>query len=156
MTPEPENTFTVTPLTPACQSEWRPLFDGYGEFYKTPVREEVAATVWSWLMDPGHVMEGLIARDSDGRAVGMAHIRACPRSLAGGYVGFLDDMFVTPEARGSGAAAAIFSALEQMAADRQWGAIRWITQHFNERGRGFYDKYTGGPSDFLMYQWKQD
>lgn len=155
MPPESESMFFVMPLTPADQREWRLLFEGYGDFYKTPVTEEIAATVWSWLMDPDHVMEGLVARDPEDRAVGIAHIRACPRSLAGGYVGFLDDMFVAPEARGSGVAAAIFSALEHMAGERQWGAIRWITQHFNERGRGFYDKYTGGPSDFLMYQWKQ-
>jgi hypothetical protein len=38
----------------------------------------------------------------------------------------------------------------------EWPTIRWITQHFNERGRAFYDRYTGGPSDFIMYQWNPD
>ena len=26
-------------------------------------------------------------------------------------------------------------------------------RNFNERGRAFYDRYTDGPSDFIMYQW---
>jgi GNAT superfamily N-acetyltransferase len=65
-------------------------------------------------------------------------------------------MFILPEARGSGAADALFSALKSLATTLRWPTIRWITQHFNKRGRAFYDRYTGGPSDFIMYQWNQE
>jgi len=65
-------------------------------------------------------------------------------------------MFVAPEARGTGVADAIFSSLNKLAQERGWSSLRWITQHFNERGRGFYDRYTGGPSDFIVYQLKCD
>lgn len=133
---------------------WRPLFDGYADFYDTPMSDAVADRVWGWLLDPNHVLVGLLVKDMDGTAVGLAHVRACPRTLAGCEVGFLDDMFVSPEARGSGAADALFEALRSLAAERGWPAVRWITQHFNERGRAFYDRYTNGPSDFIMYQWK--
>jgi len=51
---------------------------------------------------------------------------------------------------------ALIIALKDLAAKRGWPVIRWITQHFNERGRAFYDRYTGGPSDFIMYQWNQE
>jgi ribosomal protein S18 acetylase RimI-like enzyme len=94
-------------------------------------------------------------RDEGGDIVGFAHVRACPRPLGGCDIGFLDDMFVAPEARGSGAADALFEGLRALAAERGWPALRWITQHFNERGRAFYDRYTAGPSDFIMYQWKR-
>ncbi|MCK7543598.1 GNAT family N-acetyltransferase [Marinobacter bryozoorum] len=134
------------------KQDWRPLFDGYAAFYKTPITDRIADQVWDWLLDPAHELEGLIARDQRGKALGIAHVRACPRSLAGGYIGFLDDMFVVPEARGSGAADALFSRLNALAQERGWSALRWITQHFNERGRAFYDRYTGGPSDFIVYQ----
>ncbi|WP_372972373.1 GNAT family N-acetyltransferase [Marinobacter sp.] len=143
-------------VTADDKPEWRPLFDGYAEFYKTPVTDEIADQVWDWLLDPDHVLEGLIARDPDGKALGIAHVRACPRSLAGGYIGFLDDMFVVPEARGTGVADALFSHLKTLSQERGWSALRWITQHFNERGRGFYDRYTGGPSDFIVYQLKSE
>ena len=121
------------------KQDWRPLFDGYAAFYKTPITDRIADQVWDWLLDPAHELEGLIARDQRGKALGIAHVRACPRSLAGGYIGFLDDMFVVPEARGSGAADALFSRLNALAQERGWSALRWITQHFNERGRAFYD-----------------
>ncbi len=83
-------------------------------------------------------------------------MRACPRPLGGCDIGFLDDMFVLPEARGSGAADASFAALKDLAVARGWSTIRWITQHFDERCRAFYNRYTGGPSDFSMYQWNLD
>lgn len=149
-------TFQTMFVTKNDKAEWRPLFQGYADFYGVPMNDAIADEVWRWLLDPDHVLEGLITRDETGAAVGLAHVRACPRSLSGGEIGFLDDMYVCPEARGSGAADAIFDRLQSLANERGWPALRWITQHFNERGRGFYDRYTGGPSDFIMYQWKQE
>jgi len=148
--------FTTEFVSESDKAEWRVLFDGYADFYGVPMDNAIADEVWRWLLDPNHVLEGLLTRDAAGRAVGLAHVRACPRPLGACEVGFLDDMFVSPQARGSGAADAVFEALGRLAAERGWPAIRWITQHFNTRGRGFYDRYTGGPSDFIMYQWNQD
>ncbi len=146
--------FQVRFLTADDKSEWRPLFQGYADFYKVPMTDAIADRVWAWLLDPDHVLEGLLVRDKDGKAVGIAHVRACPRPLSGEDMGFLDDMFVEPAARGSGAADALFHELQALARKRGWSTIRWITQHFNERGRAFYDKYTKGPSDFIVYQLK--
>jgi GNAT superfamily N-acetyltransferase len=134
---------------------WRALFGGYADFYGVALNDATADRVWDWLHDPQHVLEGLLVRDAAERVVGFAHVRACPRPLGGHDIGFLDDMFLAPEARGSGAADALFEALRTLAAERGWPTIRWITQHYNERGRAFYDKYTSGPSDFILYQWKQ-
>jgi len=136
------------------KAQWRVLFDGYADFYGVPIDDATADRVWAWLLDPGHVLEGLFARTAEGAVVGLAHVRACPRPLGGCDIGFLDDMYVLPETRGSGAADALFDALRALAVERGWPALRWITQHFNARGRAFYDRYTGGPSDFILYQWK--
>lgn len=142
-------------VTEQDKPEWRTLFNGYADFYGVPMDDAIADRVWGWLLDPNHMLEGLVVTDATGQLVGLAHVRACPRPLGGCDVGFLDDMFVAPESRGSGAADALFDALQALAGERGWPALRWITQHFNERGRGFYDRYTGGPSDFILYQLKQ-
>lgn len=55
--------------------------------------DAIADRGWAWLIDPLHVLEGLLTRDSNGLAVGIAHVRACPRSLGGYEIGFLDDIF---------------------------------------------------------------
>ncbi|MGO2137090.1 GNAT family N-acetyltransferase [Marinobacter sp.] len=149
------STFQTNFVVASDKPKWRTLFEGYAEFYGVPMSDAIADEVWSWLLDPSHVLEGLLTRTDVGLAVGMAHVRACPRPLGGNEIGFLDDMYVTMDARGSGAADAIFESLQSLARERGWCAIRWITQHFNERGRAFYDRYTSGPSDFIMYQWKE-
>jgi len=145
--------FNVHFVTAQDKPEWRPLFDGYAEFYKTEMNDTIADTVWQWLLDPAHVLEGLLVRSGQGPALGLLHFRACPRPLSGRDMGFADDMFITPEARGSGAADALFEQLRTIATQRGWPVVRWLTQHYNARGRGLYDRYTSGPSDFIMYQW---
>ena len=147
--------FRTNFVTEHDKAQWRTLFDGYANFYSVPMDDATAERVWNWLLDPDHVLEGLVVRDESGAIVGLAHVRACPRPLGGCDIGFLDDLYVVPEARGSGAADALFAGLRALAAERGWPLLRWITQHFNERGRAFYDRYTSGPSDFIMYQWKQ-
>ena len=153
MTANNSSEFQIRFVSEADAADWRTLFDGYADFYETTMTDAKAAEVWRWLRDPQHVLEGLIARDAGGVAVGIVHVRACPRPLAGCDMGFVDDMYVLPAARGSGAADALFASLRELAGERGWPVLRWITQHFNARGRAFYDRYTAGPSDFILYQW---
>jgi GNAT superfamily N-acetyltransferase len=147
------NKYAVDFVTEADKAAWRPLFNGYAEFYKTEMTDAIADAVWGWLIDPEHVLEGLIVRSPQNQVVGFLHFRACPRPLSGCDMGFADDMFITPKARGTGAADAVFERLGAIAVERGWPVVRWVTQYFNERGRGLYDRYTAGPSDFIMYQW---
>ncbi len=55
-------------------------------------------------------MVGLVA-EQDGRVVGIAHVRPVVRMLHARVDGYLDDLFVDPDARGSGAAAALLGAV---------------------------------------------
>lgn len=151
-----EQAITVRTLTASDRMHWQPLFEGYARFYQVALTPAIIDQVWQWLCDPEHVFEGLLAFSGSGEALGLAHIRSCPRSLGGSNIGFLDDLFVQPHARGSGVADALMDALHTLAQERQWPMIRWLTQHFNTRGRAFYDRYTDGPSDFIAYQWRID
>lgn len=144
--------YSVLLISVNDKPDWRFLFEGYADFYRTPMTDAIAEQVWSWLINPEHSLEGFMVRDQQNRALGIAHLRACPRSLSGCDIGFVDDMFIHPDARGSGAADTMVARLKELGIERGWPAIRWVTQHFNERGRAFYDRYTGGPSDFIMYQ----
>ena len=101
--------------------------------------DDKAAVVWSWLMDPGHVVKGFLAKANDS-LVGLAHIREMPRPLHGKYGGFLDDLFVAPEARGTGAVEALYDAMKQLARERGWDSVRWITAENNYRARAVYDR----------------
>ncbi|WP_030230825.1 GNAT family N-acetyltransferase [Streptomyces sp. NRRL S-350] len=134
---------------------WRELFRGYAEFYRVPCPDGKAELVWSWLTDPGHEVEGLLVRDGDGRPVGLAHYRAFARPLHGAVGCFLDDLFVAPEARGGGAVDLLLGGLREIAAERGWNTVRWITAEDNYRARGKYDQ-VATRTPFLTYDMAPD
>ncbi len=129
----------IRPPTLADRAEWSALYSAYAGFYGVAQTEEMRARVWGWLMDPSHEVEGRLAV-LERRVVGLAHFRPFARPLMAGTGGFLDDLYVTPEARGSGAAEALIRAVEAEGRARGWGVIRWITAEDNARARTLYDR----------------
>lgn len=95
---------TVRAVRPGDFGQWRALYRGYADFYRVEQTEEAAATVWAWVNDPGHEVGALVAEDASGRLLGLAHYRPFARPLSATVGCFLDDLFVAPEHRGSGAA----------------------------------------------------
>lgn len=130
---------TISALQDRYQPQWRRLYDGYAAFYKREMTDTIAATVWGWLQDPNHELEGALAL-RDGVPVGLAHYRRMPSPLRGADIGFLDDLFVDPEARGSGAAERLIEYVVEVARERGWGVVRWITADDNYRARALYDR----------------
>ncbi len=123
----------------SLKAGWRALYDGYATFYKREMTDAIAETVWDWINDPAHELDGAIAI-VDGSPVGLAHYRRMPSPLRGADIGFLDDMFIDPAARGQGVAEALFDHLGAVAREREWDIVRWITADDNYRARAVYDK----------------
>ena len=109
----------IRPAAPGDRAGWEPLFLGYGDFYKVPMTAETLETVWGWIHDPGHVVEALVA-ERGGALVGLAHYRAMPSPLRGIEIGFLDDLFVDPAARGAKVGEALLARLNEISAERGW------------------------------------
>ncbi len=133
---------TIGPPRAEDFADWRRLYEGYATFYKMPMNDEIAGTVWRWLLDPAHPLEALLARTGDGRVVGLAHFRPMPRPLTGSTAGFLDDLFVDPALRGSGLADRLLEAMGETGRRRGWSLIRWLTADNNFRARGVYDRHA--------------
>jgi GNAT superfamily N-acetyltransferase len=121
------------------RAQWETLYAGYAAFYKVAQTPEMRATVWGWIHDPDHSTDALVAEDQ-GRLLGLAHFRPFARPLSASTGGFLDDLFVDPDARGSGTADALLGALADEGRKRGWTVIRWITAEDNYRARSLYDR----------------
>jgi GNAT superfamily N-acetyltransferase len=130
----------VVPVAAEHRAEWECLYAGYAAFYRGEQTPAMRAIVWGWLHDPAHEVEGLVALAADGRPVGLAHFRPFVRPLAASTGGFLDDLFVAPEARGTGAAQALIAAVAERGRAQGWTVLRWITAEDNYRGRAVYDR----------------
>ena len=129
----------IRPAVPGDRAGWEPLFRGYGDFYKVAMTAESLETVWGWIHDPGHVLEALVA-ERDGALVGLAHFRAMPSPLRATTIGFLDDLFVDPAARGAKVGERLLDRLNEISVERGWNKIRWITADDNYRARTLYDR----------------
>ncbi|PTX04761.1 GNAT family N-acetyltransferase [Pararhodobacter aggregans] len=130
------------------RAAWEDLYAGYAAFYQVTQTAEMRARVWDWIHDPAQEVEAFVAEDDAGRLVGLTHFRPYARPLSASTGGFLDDLFVTPEARGSGAARALIEAVAAEGRARGWTLIRWITAEDNARARALYDKLA------TATQWK--
>ena len=129
----------IRPVDESLKPDWRRLYDGYAAFYKRPMTDETAETVWRWIRDPAHELEAVVAV-RDGRAVGLAHFRRMPSPLRGADIGFLDDLFVDPAARGGRIGERLLLHLAEVARTRGWSLIRWLTADDNYRARSLYDR----------------
>jgi GNAT superfamily N-acetyltransferase len=131
---------TIRPVEQNDRAQWNALYQGYAEFYKVTQTQDMRDTVWSWLFDEAHETQGLVAVDEKGALIGLTHFRPFARPLSATTGGFLDDLFVTPASRGSGAARLLIEAVAQVGKQRGWSVIRWITAEDNYRARSLYDK----------------
>ena len=137
--------WAVRPVRTDEFDAWTRLYRGYAEFYETPTSDEHQRQIWSWIHDDESIM-CLVAVPTDaegtevGEPQGVAHLREWVRPLRGVIAGYLDDLFVSPSHRGSGAVDALYDAMRSLAAERDWAIIRWTTADDNYRARAVYDR----------------
>jgi GNAT superfamily N-acetyltransferase len=119
--------------------QWQELYKDYAKFYKTEINNQILETVWNWLHDKNHVVEGLVY-EIDGNIVGLAHYRKMPRPLKGQDICFLDDLFVNPDHRGQRIGEKILNELKKISKSKGWNLIRWITHNDNAKAKSLYDR----------------
>ena len=139
----------IRPLTPSDRAAWSALLDAYAAFYKTSVTDAAKDAVWGWIFSDEEFWCDL-AVSEDGQIVGMVQYQLMHRSLSGGKVVYLSDLFVSPTLRGGGIGRAMIDHVITFAKSRGIPNVRWLTQEFNYAGRRLYDTYQP-KSDFVLY-----
>jgi ribosomal protein S18 acetylase RimI-like enzyme len=141
----------ISRVTQGDLDELLPLMRAYCAFYEVdPPDDALLSLSRALLADP--VREGvqLIARH-DGEAVGFATIYWSWATTIAARIGVMNDLYVAPTARGSGAAdELILACLEEC---RQHGAaeLTWQTAKDNERAQRVYDRIGGTRAEWVDY-----
>ena len=136
------------------KEKWSKLYYGYAEFYQVPMNQAILNTLWGWIHDNNHIVNG-ICYELDSNIVGIAHYRTMPRPIKGKYIGFLDDLFVDAEFRGQKIAQKLINHLKSLSKTNNWYGIRWITHSSNENAKKLYDKIANN-TGFELYELKRD
>lgn len=142
----------VRRLKPEDKAVWQNLFKGYNEFYAATLSGETVEDLWQRLMRGGtgdHV--GLAAVDESDRPIGLAHILFHASSWSTRLDCYLEDLFVDPGARKSGAGRALISAVYAEADARGARRTYWMTQETNTTARRLYDQ-VAKKSEFVQYR----
>ncbi|WP_082657941.1 MULTISPECIES: GNAT family N-acetyltransferase [unclassified Sphingopyxis] len=126
------------------------LFDRYRSFYGKPSNKELAK---SFLIERFQHMESIIfVADSEGDFIGFTQLYPSFSSVRASRSFILNDLFVTPEARGKGAGKALITAAANYG--RAMGAVRLSlsTARDNHVAQSLYENAGWSRDDiFLSY-----
>lgn len=142
--------FTLRQLMADDRAQWEQKFAAYADFYQLPLAKEATDSVWGWIFDEHNDFWCSVAVDGGGKIIGFTQYQLMHRSLSGGMVCYLSDLYVDTDVRGSGAGRALIDHVFEFARNRGISNVRWLTQDYNYDARKLYDSY-GKKSDFLLY-----
>jgi GNAT superfamily N-acetyltransferase len=128
----------IQPVTEEDLPELLPLLRGYCEFYETDPSDEALLELSRWLLV--HPEDGIqmLARDKGGRAVGFSTIYWTWRTMHASRIAVLEDIFVAPEARGTGIADELIRDARTRAREHGARDLTWQTAKTNERAQAVY------------------
>lgn len=130
--------------------EMLPLIRDYCEFYETEPNDEGLRKMFETLITDPSQGAVFIARDG-GRAVGFAALDWKWSSLKAARIGYLEDLFVDPEARGRGIADALIEICADRCRELGMPAMEWLTATDNHRAQQVYDRTGAESGTYLEY-----
>jgi GNAT superfamily N-acetyltransferase len=145
----------ISTVGEADLGELLPLMRGYADFYEvSPSDEALLALSRALIADP--VTEGMqfLARDGEGRAIGFATVYWLWSTTTATRIGLMNDLFVAPEGRGSGAAEALIERCRAACRERGASKLTWQTAKDNGRAQAVYDRIGGEREEWLDYSLK--
>ena len=132
--------------------ELLPLVRGYSDFYEvTPTDEALLTLSRALIADPQREGQQFLARDGDGKAIGFATVYWLWSTTSATRIGLMNDLFVAPEGRGSGAAEALIERCREACRERGASKLTWQTAKDNGRAQAVYDRIGGERSEWLDY-----
>lgn len=140
----------IAPIGPDDRADWLTLWEGYLAFYEATLPPEQTALTFDRLV-ADDAIHGAIARADDGSALGIVHWLTHPATWSAGEYCYLEDLYVAPDARGTGAGRALIGHVSDWAKDAGCAKVYWLTQNTNATARALYDR-VASDTGFVHYQ----
>ena len=134
--------------------QWLPLWDGYNAFYgrsgATALAPEITRMTWARFFDAYEPVHGLVA-ESGGQLLGLTHYLFHRSTTAVGPVCYLQDLFTSNAARGTGIGRALINRVYEQARLAGSSRVYWQTHQTNLTAMQLYDK-VAEHSGFVVYR----
>ncbi len=126
---------------PSDEAAWRRLWRAYCDFYEADVGDEVTDRTWKRILDPDSAVMCLVA-EVEGQVYGFANCVVHENTWESQPVCYLEDLFVTPPARGHGLGRALLEWLRNAMRPEGWARLYWMTKADNAQARRLYDAFA--------------
>ena len=144
---------TITLVGEDDLADLLPLLRGYCDFYEVdPPDQQLLALCRALIAGPDREGLQLIARAGDGTARGFATVFWTWQTLDAGRIGVMNDLFVHPDARGTGLAAALIEACADRTREHGGKVLAWETALDNVRAQTVYARVGATASRWLTYE----
>lgn len=130
--------------------EWLPLWRAYQRFYEIEIPDAVSRGTWGRFLDPAEPMHAALAF-AGGRAVGLVHTVHHRSTWTRADYCYLQDLFVSDEARGGGIGRKLIEHVYADARRRGMARVHWLTHETNGQARRLYDGLADR-SGFIQYR----
>ncbi|MBW6417329.1 GNAT family N-acetyltransferase [Celeribacter sp. PS-C1] len=141
----------IRPLTPEDRAQWDDLWRAYLTFYESELSQEIYDATFARLTNLAAKERGALVAEQDGELIGLVHYIFHAHNWNVENVCYLQDLYVSEAARGTGAGRALIEGVYQVADENGTPTVYWMTQHFNETARKLYDR-IGKLTPFIKYQ----
>ena len=141
----------IRPLRDSDRLQWANLWTAYLAFYKTELPPEIYDSSFARMIgDDPQDFSGLVA-EKDGDLIGLTHFVFHRHGWKVENVCYLQDLYVSPQARGTGCGRKLIEAVYAAADAKGCPSVYWLTQDDNKAGRQLYDR-IGTLTNFIKYQ----
>src|ERR1700710_2422524 len=145
---------SIRPVARKDYEQWLPLWNGYNAFYKrsgaTALAPEITAMTWARFFDGYEPVHALVAERGD-ELFGLTHYLFHRSTTAIEPSCYLQDLFTSEAARGSGVGRALINGVYQQAKLAGSPRVYWQTHETNLTAMQLYDK-VAERSGFVVYR----
>ena len=142
----------IRPLNITDQKSWQQLGAGYLDYYQVELSQAVTQDVWRRLLDDAEPLHGFVA-ENEGKIVGFTHYFFHGTTWQPTSYCYLEDLYVDPSIRSSGAGRALIKAVKDAAKNEGSAKLYWHTDKQNETAQALYNK-AATLSDYIRYEVK--
>ncbi|MDF2867897.1 MAG: family N-acetyltransferase [Gammaproteobacteria bacterium] len=131
-------TVSVNPVQESEYQQWLPYWKNYQAFYKINLSEDITQTTWQRFLDEQEPVYCAVAKEGD-KILGFVHYLYHRSTWAKNNFCYLEDLYVSPEARGKHVGKQLIEYVKQQAKMQQCARLYWHTQEINITAQKLYD-----------------
>lgn len=140
----------IVPAAPQNYPQWIEYWLAYQNFYKVALSNVVTQNTWQRFFDEAEPIYCAVAKNGQ-QILGFVHYVIHRSTWSEQHYCYLEDLYVSPEARGQQIGKRLIEYVQQQAIYQHCSRLYWHTQESNHTAQKLYDWIAKKPG-FIVYR----